>query len=153
VLKFWPEFFLGILVYLFCRSEKKWEKVVPVGLLIVIPAALFGLKGATDRFWMLGGASLFGLLLCALFPMDGRLSDSRAWHGLAVIGGFSYSLYLIHVPFGGAWKNLLSRVIPPGSPGFLFLQASYWAVSIGAAFLFYQWVEKPWEKVRKSRFR
>lgn len=153
VLKFWPEFFLGVLVYCFCRVQKGGAREALVSLMVLLPASLFGLEGWTARFFMLGGASFFGLILCLLYPLDGLISSARCFSWLANIGVISYSLYLLHVPFGGAWKNLLSRVITPESPGFLFLQASYWAVSIASAFLFYRWIEAPWEKIRKTRFR
>jgi peptidoglycan/LPS O-acetylase OafA/YrhL len=62
---------------------------------------------------------------------------SMAW-----IGGISYSIYLLHVPFGGRVMNLLERF--PNFPGIkLFSIPVAIGVSILVAAVFYKFIEKP----------
>ena len=62
---------------------------------------------------------------------------SMAW-----IGAISYSIYLLHVPFGGRVMNLLERF--PNFPGIkLFSIPVAIGVSIVVAAVFYKFIEKP----------
>jgi peptidoglycan/LPS O-acetylase OafA/YrhL len=99
---------------------------------------------------MMIGASGFALLLCVLYRWDAVLSSWKPLEWLGKIGVFSYSLYLIHVPFGGAFRNLCMRFVSEVSPGFLLVQIGYWVFCLVAAYVFYRLVEAPWEKIRKK---
>jgi len=63
----------------------------------------------------------------------------------------SYSLYLIHAPIINPVRNLLARVIPVSSPWFVVPLLAALGSGVASAWLFYQWIEAPFERWRKSR--
>lgn len=153
ILKFWPEFFAGVILYSFLGQKQVFIKGILACTLFSLPVFLFCMEGLSPRSSMMIGATCFAVVLCFLRPWDDLIA---AWKPIAWIGNvgtFSYSLYLIHVPFGGAFRNLFMRFVSESSPGFLIVQAGYWLFCISSAYLFFRLVEKPWELFRKNYFR
>ena len=135
VLKFWPEFFAGVSTFIVCQSLNKMRKTAMILILLLLPIFLAWREGLSPRAYMMIGASGFALLLCVLYPWDAVLSSWKPLEWLGKIGVFSYSLYLIHVPFGGAFRNLCMRFVSEVSPGFLLVQIGYWVFCLfGGAF-------------------
>ncbi|NBS54852.1 acyltransferase [bacterium] len=128
-LKFWPEFMIGVCVFAFLQNGRPlWRGLV------------------------LAPSVGFGLLLCILHKWDKPLSGSKPLRWLRRVGLFSYSLYLVHVPFGGAFRNLCMRFVSETSPGFAIVQIGYVTTCLITAYVFHRFVEAPWEKFRKSTF-
>ena len=150
VLKFWPEFFAGVSAFIVCQSPNKRLKSVLIVILFLSPILLAWREGLSPRAYMMIGASGFALLLCILYRWDAVLSSYKPLEWLGKIGVFSYSLYLIHVPFGGAFRNLGMRFVSEVSPGFLLVQIGYWVFCLFAAYVFYRLIEAPCERIRKK---
>ncbi|MEZ5304517.1 MAG: hypothetical protein R3F11_28305 [Verrucomicrobiales bacterium] len=62
------------------------------------------------------------------------------------VGSISYSLYLIHVPIFGQVYNLGCRFVSKELMGYLLVPASL-LVCIPAAWLFYQFIERPSQRL------
>lgn len=62
---------------------------------------------------------------------------------LAWLGTVSYSLYLLHVPFGGRVVNLGARVARDSLPLQLAVLAAAVGVSLAVSWALYRWVERP----------
>jgi peptidoglycan/LPS O-acetylase OafA/YrhL len=83
------------------------------------------------------------MIIYFLYKLDKYIDSLDFMKWLKFIGIMSYSLYLLHVPFGGRVINLGSRFVPIESPMMLILQMLGWLVAISISFIFYQLVEKP----------
>ena len=95
-------------------------------------------------------ASVTACALVALHRFDGGLVRLRPLAWLSSLGVISYSLYLVHVPIAGKFRNLLGRRFPETN------WTSWWVPSLGVvlavigAYIFYRFVEAPSERARKS---
>ena len=88
-------------------------------------------------------SSIFAMIIYFLYKLDKYIDSLDFIKWLKFIGIMSYSLYLLHVPFGGRVINLGSRFVPIESPMMLMLQMVGWLVAISVSFVFFQLVEKP----------
>lgn len=145
VLKFWPEFLSGSVVFLALWLRAHSLFLARLAILLPILFVLIKALSGSDKGWpgeMVVVAG-FSLLLVWLYRWDSQLA---AWRGLNWLdwgGAISYSLYLIHVPFGTRVINLASRWVSHDSLWVLPLQICYWLVSIAAAYLFFCFCERP----------
>ena len=151
-LKFWPEFMIGVCVFAFLQNGRPLWRGLVLAPFIIFPIVLWFREGLAERCGMMAGAVGFGLLLCILHKWDKPLSGSKPLRWLRRVGLFSYSLYLVHVPFGGAFRNLCMRFVSETSPGFAIVQIGYVTTCLITAYVFHRFVEAPWEKFRKSTF-
>ena len=106
---------------------------------------------ALPFFPVTGGHPGVSALLVCIATVVVILKNSQllnaAWptRALAVIGDFSYSLYLVHWPIMAFMKNAWvgTGIDPPPSLRWLTL-----GLSFGLAYLLYRWVERP---IRRSK--
>lgn len=152
ILKFWPEFVIGISVFSFFQETYLSMRAWVISPLFIFPGLLWFREGLSERTGMMAGAAGFGVLLCILRRWDDVLISIKPFQWLKKIGLFSYSLYLVHVPFGGAFRNLCMRFVSETSGGFFLVQIGYAIVCLLTAYVFYRVVEAPWEQFRKSKF-
>ena len=134
VFRYFPLFVAGILTFQ-CKAGLISTRTLLAGLFIT---------GAAS--WFING----GLIACvgvatALIIQFVQLRSSR----LTDFGLISYSLYLLHVPIGGKIMNLGGR-FAHGTPAMLMLCATAAAGSIGAALLFYRYIELPSQRLSSS---
>jgi peptidoglycan/LPS O-acetylase OafA/YrhL len=151
----WPDFFSGACVALALRSisRRDWVGLIAgLGALAALTgcaAAGIGGYGGQERKVALG----FAWLLLALFPADAWLARRGPIRLLAWVGGFSYSLYLIHAQILTRAINLTLLRFAPASPFFLLP----WLAALAAAIFGGWWVgrmiENPCERWRKGRRR
>lgn len=153
VLKFWPEFLVGVCVFTFFQADRSATRAWVISPLIFFPMVLWFREGWTERTGMMTGATAFGLLLCILRRWDEFLISLKPLAWLKQVGLFSYSLYLVHVPYGGAFRNLCMRFVSETSFGFFLVQIGYVIFCLITAYVFYRLVESPWERFRKTNFR
>lgn len=151
-LKFWPEFMVGVCVFVFFQTGQGPVKAWVVTPLFMFPILLWFWEGLSERAGMMTGAAGFGLLLLILRRWDDVLISLKPLQWLKEVGLFSYSLYLVHVPFGGAFRNMCMRFFSETSFAFFLVQIGYGIICLIAAYAFYRLVEAPWEKFRKRRF-
>lgn len=150
-LRFWPEFMIGVCVFVFLQTERILYKAGALLLLLLFPGVEWILGGFSGSAVMTAGASGFGLLLCILRRWDKPLATLITSKWLKQAGLISYSLYLTHVPFGGAFRNLCMRYVSENSISFFLVQVGYGLTCLLFAYIFYLFVEAPWEEIRKKK--
>lgn len=120
----------------------------PVLLLIVLKGSVWTVE---HYFWIdLAIAPAMALLLVAIGTGRPealvRLLDTRP---LRSLGGFSYSLYLVHVPIVMVIARLVAPFFVEGElPAFWFTLVVGVPVTIGAARLFSRFFERPFQRHR-----
>lgn len=144
----WAEFACGACLL---GAETARTDGRPVWPWLLVIAGLGGAGGiANGASSMLPFAAIFALALHVLRRYDSYLANLRVLGWLGSAGTISYSLYLVHAPIISPMRNLLSRVIPPGSPWFILAILASAGAGLAGACLFYRWVEAPLELWRKS---
>jgi peptidoglycan/LPS O-acetylase OafA/YrhL len=152
VLRFWPEFFCGVLVFsgLWLKMTKArrawWPLLGTAGFAVV---GVFSLPSG-ERVGQMIGAAAFAWLLFFLHPMDARITGWRPLRWLAWVGTISYSLYLTHITFMGKVLGLASRRIASDSMLQLAVQVASWGAAILGAWIIFKFCEQPLERWRRS---
>ncbi len=158
-LSYWGEFVCGILVFLAIyfrqNREDASQQVSALSLLLIFSLVCLGSWAnwsfqSQSNLWFSG---CFAILLYVLYGLDKHIDCTQQIQWLKDIGIFSYSLYLIHVPFMEKIINFCMKKITTNSPLFLLLVIFSWVVAITMSYLFYRVVEKPindWRHHRKS---
>ncbi|SRR6266508_4095105 len=142
--------------YLRWRHEFPWRSValasaaIAGGLILI-----WGIATSTTRFHWLDlpvGAMTACILVTASTRTDGIAARVFAWKPLAIVGTFSYSVYLIHAPaLQLLWLYVIGAAdIAPGAK-FAFLMTLGLALVLGAAYLFFRVLEEPFMRPAKPR--
>jgi peptidoglycan/LPS O-acetylase OafA/YrhL len=134
--------------YLRLRHGFPWGlTLVFTTTLVCALVGIWGVRTATERFYLLDApvAVMTASLLVLSSRAEGSaFSDVFAWKPIAVIGTFSYSLYLLHAPL---LQILWQYVLRPANVGdlamFVFLMTVGLAVVLVVAYLFYRLFEEP----------
>jgi len=102
------------------------------------------LVGALD---LLAGLTAAAVLVAASLSGRNRLRSALEWRPLVVVGGFSYSLYLIHGPILQAirFHNPVAQLTPPQVLAALVLAVA--PLTIAAAYLFHVAFERPFMRM------
>lgn len=136
----------------FCSSEKalifRWLPLFVVGgsyvlwrwgLIQAVEAILLALVCMGLIGFQLGMAHV-GAVLATLTLIHCYPNYNPRWS--AILGAWSYSLYLVHLPVGQSLINVLSHHFKAGWQQGLVLGLGY-GMSVGVAALLYYWVERP----------
>lgn len=144
----WSEFMCGTCVLAAHAAEREGRPAWP-WLSAIAGLGIAGtiVPGAASSLTL---AAAFALLLHVLRRYDAQMARAHSGIWLGWCGTMSYSLYLIHEPVITHTRNLLARVFPMKSASFLVPMAVAGLAGLGAAWLFYRWVESPIERWRKS---
>ena len=131
----WPAFGIG-------AALAAWRRHPRLGGFMLLASAVhlgFALVAKQDRAFVVGAALSAAALAALRWTPRPRL-----FAGLSACGGFSYSLYLVHVPLGvfGA-QRLLLALAPAGPAATILAQLAALVLVLGAARGFYLLVEKP----------
>lgn len=149
VFAYWPEFWLGLTAYAALASR---QSAAGLALLAVFGGlAWWQPAGAMDQIHLT--AVLTAGLLVALHRWDGHYSGIRWLRWLGVVGLWSYSLYLVHVPLLSRTQNLAGRWVRPDSAAFGLVWLASVALALAGAWIFYRLVEAPLENWRHGRAR
>lgn len=156
VLACWPEFACGLLIFSavwadHCQ-ERTWRNLCLAAVLLLGILGGVVAHGAKPMFHsekQLPFGAMFALLLYALYPLDDAIHRARALKWLSFCGLFSFSLYLIHAPFGVRVYGIGTRFFPETSPAYAGLVLAFCAVSIGASYGFYRVFEARFERWRR----
>ena len=146
----WPHFAMGAGVWLLIERLRGKNPVLitvfcVVALVLISAASMMKITTAAALT-----AAATACALVALHRYDSALAKSRPLAWLSSLGVISYSLYLVHVPIVGKFRNLLGRSFPEAN------WTSWWVPSMGVllsvlgAYIFYRLVEAPSERARKS---
>ncbi len=127
----------GMGVFAFMQANRLITMRTCAGLLMVA-AVVHGVRSD----WLSSGAGLVtALAILLLPPITAR--------PLLFLGTISYSLYLIHVPFGGKLINLARRL--PDSPALrVLLLLLVTVTTIATAWAFYLLIERPCHEFSRS---
>jgi exopolysaccharide production protein ExoZ len=149
VISLWPDFFVGGLVWWAARSRAPMLKYFAAGglaVLTLLTLAWPGGYGGQGRLAAIGTATI----LWVLSRQDHRVAANPFLRKLAWVGGFSYSLYLIHLALLSPFMNLAKRWVSPRHALFCLV----WLVAVLLAFtggwLLNRLVEAPVEHWRKQ---
>jgi len=98
---------------------------------------LLGLPGVFEHVW---GYSVIALLSATLVALFSRMNVNGRWRpaflGLAMLGGYSYEFYIVHMPVVG----FSARLIPhEDASGRIALTLTTFLVSVGMAILLHRW--------------
>jgi peptidoglycan/LPS O-acetylase OafA/YrhL len=133
-----PLFLMGIFTFFF------FEKFITVQMLIAT-IALFSAVGCLNGDWV---GTILGLsTVTAIIFWN---SPSRLW---LFLGTISYSLYLLHIPFGTRVTNFIEGRSDNVYLRLMFIPIAF-AFSVAVAWVFYNVVEKKsieWSKSIKSK--
>jgi peptidoglycan/LPS O-acetylase OafA/YrhL len=144
-LNYWCEFVCGCLLFsaLWSKNEQKILRR-NLSLILIVVLGILGIWvnfsfHSTDLWF----SAMFAICLYPLYSFDTKIDAIKPLNWLKYIGIFSYSLYLIHVPFQENIINLGLRYIQLDSIWFLLLQIPGWIIPITASYIFFRLIEKP----------
>ena len=149
---FFALFAFGMLAETICFDERKfWRKLrdnVPwLALAVVFAPLTFRLL--TTRFYELAdypfGLACLSLLVAVGRSPEGKIRAALSWRPLVWIGGFSYSLYLIHAPLIQLfWQYILRPLRLSENVTFLLLAFLGTPLFVAVAYGFYWFCERPY---------
>jgi len=150
-----PEFLLGITAGLMWknRTSSSFDHLAPY---VAIGAALLILvlmNLPLDPKWFLSGAlaPLATLLICALACGRGMLAALLAWRPVVVLGGASYSLYILHWPvwlIGQSFFGDSRFAIEHPYPYFF----AYFLATVAASWICFRYFEEPMNRRLRRKF-
>jgi len=151
LLALWPQFCLGGLVWLLQARVPGTGRLILIGglLITLLSMALYLAHPWHATSHLCSGA--FALLLILLLPLDKLLSGMASLRWLGAVGVISYSLYLVHAPIVGKFRNLLQRWWSPDEPAAVWVPVAGAFLAVGASAIFYRMVESRSESWRRSR--
>ncbi|HTV64689.1 MAG TPA: acyltransferase [Bryocella sp.] len=135
VFHFLPVFLIGVFVFQYRAKIIEWQEML--GLIAVMAFAMMRISGGLVPLV----AVPTGLLI-AFCVFEHRAADR--------VGDISYSLYLLHLPIGVSVIGCLSHWLPYSSWYIGFLDAVGVAASMGAAWIMYQFIEKPSQELSSA---
>ena len=151
VLERWPEFFIGVLGWWCAQANTtkvRCGRASLLGLMLLLTLFAPLGYGATGQFVAVGTAAILWI-----FSTQNRHSVvNQLLRPLGWIGGFSYSLYLIHLAVLSPFLNLSKRFVLPSQPLFCVVWLAAIVLSLAAGWSLHHWVEAPVERWRKHRF-
>jgi peptidoglycan/LPS O-acetylase OafA/YrhL len=139
---------------------RAWRDRTPWGLLSAIFAAAvvalcghFGLD--QSRFGIIDfviGAFAACTLVYLSSERPNLLARALSWRPIVLIGGFSYSIYLIHAPLiQVAWQYTVAPLHLVATQAFLLTMAVSVPIVLGSAYLFYLVAERPFTSTVKRQ--
>lgn len=147
ILRYWPDFFAGMVAWQAARMAGGWRWVLAAGGLLFLAAMSREGWGEPHRVTAIGTALL--LLLFAKREMP-ETPLTRVALGL---GAMSYSLYLVHICAISPWNNLAQHYVSPQSLSFAGLWIIGVALALGLGWAMHHFCEAPIERWRRSVFR
>ncbi len=135
VFHYLPVFLIGVFVFQYrARIIERWEML---GLIAVMAFGMLRLSG-----WLVPLVAVPTGLLIAFSTFHNRAADR--------VGDISYSLYLLHLPIGVSVIGCLARWLPYSSWYIGVLDVAGVAASMGAAWIMYQFIEKPSQELSSA---
>ena len=135
VFHYLPVFLIGVFVFQY-RTELISRREM-LGLIAVMVLSMARLSG-----WLVPMVAVPTGLLIAFSALQSRAMDR--------VGDVSYSLYLLHLPIGVSTIGLLSHWLPYSSSYIGLLDVVGVAASMWAAWVMYQFIEKPSQEMSSA---
>jgi peptidoglycan/LPS O-acetylase OafA/YrhL len=149
VLGLWPDFFVGGLVWWAARSRTSAPKYLAAAGLAMLALLALSWPGGYGGQGLLVAITT-AIILWALSGQDHRVAANPFLRKLAWVGGFSYSLYLIHLPLLSPFMNLAARWVPPRQALFCLVWLAAVLLAFTGGWLLNRLVEAPAERWRKQ---
>ena len=135
VFHYLPVFLIGVFVFQYrARIIERWEML---GMIAVMSLAMLRISG-----WLVPLVAIPTGLLIAFVSFENRVADR--------VGDVSYSLYLLHLPIGVSVIGCLSHWLPYSSSYIGLLDVVGVAASMAAAWVMYQFIEKPSQELSSA---
>lgn len=135
------------------RENRFWT---PLALLMALGLVLGNILGGEAAFanehWfdLVAGIGGMCLLIGAGQPGKNRVRRFLSWRPLVFVGGFSYSIYLIHAPLLQiVWQYLLSPFRSNDGLNLFMLLVPGTALIVAISYLFYLACERPFLNARR----
>lgn len=135
VFHYLPVFLIGVFVFQY-RTQLISRREM-LGLIAVMVLSMSRLSG-----WLVPMVAVPTALLIAFSTLESRAMDR--------VGDVSYSLYLLHLPIGVSVIGLLSHWLPFSSYFLGVLDVIGVAASMWAAWIMYQFIEKPSQEMSSA---
>jgi len=149
VLGLWPDFFVGALAWWAARSPTPASKyLAAAGLALLALLALSWPGGYGGQGLLVAIAT--ATILWAISGQDQRVAANPFLRKLAWVGGFSYSLYLIHQSLLSPFMNLAARWVSPRHALFCLVWLAAVLLAFTGGWLLNRLVEAPVERWRKQ---
>ncbi len=110
----YSEFFLGMLLFFLLNKYQTLRVSAPVWLVLgTIVLGFFTFMGSfqNDVYRLLSALFMTAVFLC-IYPYDDNISAFSIVKGFRRLGGFSYSLFLMHVPLAIVIQMFIRNLIP-----------------------------------------
>lgn len=148
-----PQFALGSLAWLVLHAVPgpAFRRSLAAVVLFGAVFALAPLVGKSVQA-SLRCAAITGGALVLLRPLDPQIASFPLLRWLGGVGTISYSLYLVHAPIVGKFRNLGFAFVSPSAPGAALVPLAGCLVALVAAAGFYLGVEAPFERLRRRLF-
>jgi len=138
------------------REWRHWPAAALVASLGIVAVCIVAGRGGVFAHLgimdiAVGTAAAFVILACR--DEDSRFARALAWRPLVFLGGFSYSLYLVHAPLLQlVWQYDLGPLDLGPSPTFLLLALVGVPVILVASYIFFLAFERPFlSKAHRAR--
>ncbi|HKD85014.1 MAG TPA: acyltransferase [Terriglobales bacterium] len=135
VFHYLPIFLIGVFVFQYRAEIIEWREML--GLIVVMVLSMHRVSG-----WLVPLVSVPTGLLIAFSTLQSRRMDR--------VGDVSYSLYLLHLPIGVSVIGFLSHWLPYSSYYIGILDVIGIAASMWAAWIMYQFIEKPSQEMSSA---
>jgi peptidoglycan/LPS O-acetylase OafA/YrhL len=135
VFHYLPVFLIGVIVFQYRAEIIDIREML--GLIAVMVLAMFRISG-----WLVPLAAVPTGLLIAFSHFHSKKMDR--------LGDVSYSLYLLHLPIGVSLIGMMSHWIPYSSAFLGLLDAIGLAACVWAAWIMYQFIEKPSQEMSSA---
>lgn len=150
-----PEFLLGMAVAIIWKNRQTttFDRIAPYSgpFSLITLVALMCSPAAEEFFYNGAMAPLAMLLICSLACDRGLLAALLSWRPIVLLGGASYSLYILHFPFWSMFSYVAGKL------QFLLLVrenffALYLVLAIFASYVCFRWIEEPANMLLRRRF-
>jgi len=148
----WPDFLAGVLAWFAARSQQPGKAAIGsigLGLLALLTLAWTDGDREAGRIVALATA----VILWGLSGHDSAVFNRPALRSFAWVGGFSYSLYLIHLSLLSPAMNLSARLVSPQRFAFCLLWLVAVILAMAGGWCLHRMAEAPIERWRKIRWR
>jgi peptidoglycan/LPS O-acetylase OafA/YrhL len=141
-----PEFLLGMAVGLAWKNRRTdwFDKIAPYGAIASSGSLLAAMWLPIEAKWFFSGAltPLAALLICSLACNRGTLTWLMSRRPIVVLGGASYSLYILHWPLWIIGKHFFSASrFATQQPNAYFV--AYFVTTTVMAYLCFRFIEEP----------
>jgi exopolysaccharide production protein ExoZ len=154
LLSLWPQFAMGAIAWI-CLHRLPASKTIRLVVALTIFGAFISLADLIrpSTSTSLRVAAACALALVALQPLDSWIAGWRFLRWLGAIGTFSYSIYLVHGPIVGKFRNLSLSFWPSDHPWAAIVPLLGCLLALCIAFVFHRLIEARLERYRQRRAR